>query len=70
MKRPLNFFSGICVTGVAVRIAGDGEKLMHNKFYLIDVLVDETKFPEKNQHSSNGLLINGSLNWTTNVCMV
>lgn len=54
--------------GIAVRIAGDGEKYMHNKFCLIDVLVDESGFKE-NKHPVNGVLINGSMNWTANVSM-
>lgn len=55
-------------TGVATRIAGNGDVYMHNKFCLIDVLTDETKFKE-NTHPLNGVLINGSMNWTTNVRM-
>lgn len=54
--------------GIAVRIAGDGERYMHNKFCLIDVLVDESGFKE-NSHPVNGVLINGSMNWTANVSM-
>lgn len=49
-----------------MRIAGDGDRYMHNKFCLIDVLNGEDGFNENN-HPNNGLLINGSLNWTTNV---
>lgn len=52
--------------GVAVRIAGDGEKYMHNKFCLIDVLYNEKNAVE-NRHPNDGLVINGSLNWTANV---
>lgn len=39
---------------------------MHNKFCLIDVVTNETKFQE-NTHPANGILITGSLNWTLNV---
>lgn len=52
--------------GVPVRIAGDGEKYMHNKFCLIDVLHNENSTTE-NLHPQKGLLINGSMNWTANV---
>lgn len=54
--------------GIATRIAGNGDIYMHNKFCLIDVLTDETKFKE-NTHPLNGVLINGSMNWTVNVRM-
>lgn len=43
---------------------------MHHKFCLIDVLYNEKtseKNPVKNQHPTEGLIINGSLNWTANV---
>lgn len=53
-------------SGIPVRIAGNGDLYMHSKFCLIDVLIDETKFKE-NTHPFNGVLINGSMNWTTNV---
>lgn len=56
-------------TGIPVRIAGNGDLYMHNKYCLIDVLTDETKYKE-NTHSLNGVLINGSMNWTTNVRMI
>lgn len=52
--------------GVDVRVVGDGEKYMHNKFCLIDVTHNE-KYSELNQHPTGGLLINGSLNWTGGV---
>lgn len=55
-------------TGIPVRIAGNGDLYMHNKYCLIDVLTDETKYKE-NTHPLNGVLINGSMNWTTNVRM-
>lgn len=52
--------------GIPARFAGDGgNRMMHHKFCLIDVLNDEEIF-NKNKHPSNGLLINGSLNWTKN----
>lgn len=51
---------------IPVRIAGTGEQIMHNKFCLIDVLTDEKSIIE-NAHPQNGLLINGSMNWTLNV---
>lgn len=56
-------------TGVAVRIAGSPDLYMHNKFCLVDVLTNESKFKE-NTHPLNGVLINGSMNWTTNVRMI
>lgn len=52
--------------GLNVRIAGTDDLYMHNKFCLIDVLTDEKKVIE-NTHPLNGVLINGSMNWTTNV---
>lgn len=54
--------------GIPVRIAGDKDLYMHNKFCLIDVLTNETKFKE-NTHPLNGVLINGSMNWTSNVSL-
>lgn len=44
--------------GIKVRVlgtSGDGEKLMHNKFCIID------------STSPEGIVINGSLNWTHQV---
>lgn len=49
-----------------MRIAGNGEKYMHNKFCLIDVLSNESD-AVVNTHPVNGILINGSMNWTSNV---
>ena len=56
----------LCFPGVAIRIAGNGDKYMHNKFCLIDVLYNESGADE-NTHPVKGILINGSMNWTTNV---
>lgn len=52
--------------GIVIRVGGDSVKLMHNKFCLIDVLNNEAECL-KNSHPTNGVLINGSFNWTTNV---
>lgn len=49
-----------------MRIAGNGDKYMHHKFCLIDVMYDEID-AEENTHPVNGILINGSMNWTSNV---
>ncbi|XP_031625226.1 mitochondrial cardiolipin hydrolase-like [Contarinia nasturtii] len=51
-------------SGINVRIAGDGDLYMHNKFCLIDVLSGEKS--KENTHPLNGVLINGSMNWTAN----
>lgn len=54
-------------TGVPVRINGAFESsLMHHKFCLIDVTLNE-KFDAQNKHPERGLLLNGSLNWTNSV---
>lgn len=55
--------------GVAVRVAGDGNNYMHNKFCLIDVTLNEKDFNE-NAHPTKGLVMTGSLNWTSNVSTV
>lgn len=39
--------------------------MMHNKFCLIDVMNDEECLD--NLHPTKGIVITGSLNWTTNV---
>lgn len=44
-----------CCKGIHVRISGEGDKLMHHKFCLIDGT------------SAKGVLITGSLNWTYGV---
>lgn len=44
--------------GVAVRVSGEDDKLMHNKFCLIDGT------------ASRGILITGSMNWTYGVSLV
>lgn len=41
--------------GISVRVSGEGEKLMHHKFCLIDGT------------TAKGVLITGSLNWTYGV---
>lgn len=41
--------------GISVRVSGEGDKLMHHKFCLIDGT------------SNRGLIITGSLNWTYGV---
>lgn len=43
------------LTGIPVRVSGENEKLMHNKFCLIDGT------------NAKGILITGSLNWTYGV---
>lgn len=48
----LNF---IFKPGIPVRVSGENEKLMHNKFCLIDGT------------NAKGVLITGSLNWTYGV---
>lgn len=57
-------FHDTFLTGAWVRVVGNGENLMHNKFCLIDVTTNEDM---RIIHPNNGLLINGSLNWTSNV---
>lgn len=66
MKIPKNVCNCFYFVGIPIRIAGNKDLYMHNKFCLIDVLTNETKFKE-NSHPLNGLLISGSLNWTSNV---
>lgn len=66
MKIPKNVCNCVYFVGIPIRIAGNKDLYMHNKFCLIDVLTNETKFNE-NAHPLNGLLISGSLNWTSNV---
>lgn len=62
MIGPYSKINELQLKSVPVRIGGDGDNCMHNKFCLIDV--NEKSGISGIWHPYNGLLITGSMNWT------
>lgn len=67
---PLLSLFWVIFTGIGVRLfdfekGRETDRSMHHKFCLIDVLTEVER--KKDQRDLEGVVIAGSLNWTTNV---